>query len=34
MNLPAPQFLQLVDAIEPVAEYVPATQDLQLPELD
>jgi len=34
MYFPASQFLQSVDAIDPIAEYVPASQDLQLPEFN
>ena len=34
MNFPATQLVQSVNAVEPVAEYVPATHNLQLPELD
>ena len=34
MYFPAAQLVQSVNAVEPVAEYVPSTQDLQLPELD
>jgi len=34
MNFPATQLVQSANAVEPVAEYVPAAQDIQLVELD